>query len=444
MRLLDRINSAVVAFRSGGDESPVNIDDYINAAVDHKLKQQKTGTKAVSDFPQVTQRFRVRQDIRTLETAIADAESTNYNREQLHKIYRQHVAEDMHVTSQWESRKMKTKSRDFGIFLNDESIKDLNFTQLFQKEWFYDFIDAVLDSRVWGFTLAELYNWDKDRLAFVPWRNVEGKIADAVEVIHHDYVKPETGYVVEQPGLLKGLDFFDSRFRNQLIYVGGKQQGMYWKLAKPCLFKQNSIANWSEWIEVFGLDAIVVHSKTTGIARKNLVTALQRFSSSRVAVLDETEDLKTVGANRSDAHKVFEMLGRYVDEGISKVVWGQDVVSNNTGQVVGNVGENIAFDYAEADKRLIESQVNEWLLPMMTRVTGIDFSNARFAYDRKLSTRELKEMAEVDLLIAQMGFKHNPDMINERYGVDVETSQVATLQNVVNRLKKMMPEYGGN
>ena len=142
-------------------------------------------------------------------------------------------------------------------------------------------------------------------------------ILDPVEIIHRDFVKPESGLVVRQPGDLKGIDFFDPKFKDQLVFCGGKADGILFKLAKMILFKKNAMENWSEWIEVFGIDAILVKSSTRGADRRKLVKALKEFTTARIAIMDESEELSTVGTNKTDAYKVFHEMLKYVDEGIS-------------------------------------------------------------------------------------------------------------------------------
>lgn len=419
-------------------------DNGIDPQPKNKLKEQKKKGRTASDFPELRQVFRTHQDIKTLIHAMSEAESTTYNREFIHQIYRHEVLDDLHVSSQWNNRKMKTKKREFGIFLKDSPDRDDEMTKLFKKTWFTEFMDSVLDSRAWGFSLIELFNWNKESQRFEKWRNPAGMIADPVTVVNHDFVKPETGYIVQQPGLLKGLDYQDPKYKNQLLFVGNKKQGFLWKLAKMVLFKNNGISNWSEWIEVFGIDALVVKSETRDTERQELLSSLKKFATSRLAVIDTDEEIDTVGSTKVDAHKVFEMLARYVDESISKEIFGQDVVSNNTGQVVGNVGENVANDYADSDSEFLASVINEDLLPMMTRAGYLDLSKYEFRYIDKQSTRELKDRAEVDESISRMGFQHDPDVINERYGVNVEARQVATLSAVQNKLKSMMPTWNEN
>lgn len=444
MKLRDRFTNAFLSLRGKAPVIDVadvsSISNYVQNA-ENRLKEKPKSRKSATDHIDLKQVFRTHQDARTVRIAMDEAESTNYNREYMHQIYRQEIDEDLHVTSQWNNRKNKTHKKEWAVFPKGGDKPDENMTRLFQKPWFRNFVDAVLDSRTWGFSLIELFKWDPSEEKFVQWRNTNGKIAEAVKVINHDHVKPETGMIVQQPGLLEGLDYHDPKFKNQMIFVGGQAQGLFWKLAVPCLFKKNGVANWSEWIEVFGLDAFLIKSDTRDDDRDALLKQIRDFTTNRIAIIDKEEDVSAVGSSKVDAHKVFEMMARYQDEGISKLLHGQDVISNNTGQVVGEVGENVANDYADADAEFVASVINDELFPLMTRAKYVDLANFEFKYLQKMSMREMKERADIDKTVSEMGFSHDPEQINERYGVNVEVRQVATLPGVMNKLRDMMPEF---
>jgi hypothetical protein len=53
--------------------------------------------------------------------------------------------------------------------------------------------------------------------------------------------------------------------------------------------------------------------------------------------------------------------------------------------------------------------------------------------------REMTERAAIDEAVVRMGFKHDPDQINERYGVNVETVNVGGIAEVKNKLKSLYP-----
>ncbi len=400
-------------------------------------KNPGRGTRSAVGSINDRQIFRNAKDIRSFEIAVTESQSQTYDREELHEIYRQIVLEDTAVVANWTMRKMKVLKRGFGIFKKGDEVKDDDMTALFFKTWFFDFLAAAMETKAWGFVCIELIAWNKEMQEFERWRDKEGFIYNPVQVINHDFVKPETGQVVTESSLLKGIDIFSRP--DQLIFCGDDEHGFLYKLAKPTLFKQNAIANWSEWISVFGMDTTIVKSDAEGSELTKLIQTLRSIGSNRMGVLDKEDEYTTVGAKNTDAFNVFKEMMKYQDEGIAKIIFGQDVISNNTGQVVGNVGENVANDFSMADAKFLEYTVNNKLFPLMTRAGYLDLSDFEFRYDDKMSLREMKERAEVDEAVTRMGFTHDVDQINERYGVNVETRMTAPLQTVEARLKKLYP-----
>ena len=429
IQFLDRVSSAYLALT--GKASRVEVREPVN-----RVDEKKSRKSAVNNIEK-RQVFRTSKDIRDFEIAVEELESPTYDREEIHEIYRQVTLEDLEVSGTWEKREMKILKKDFFIAREGEDEADKDMTRLFKKTWFNDFLKAALQQRPWGYVCIELLNWNREMMRFDPWRGKDGKMYDAVTVLDHDYVKPETGHVVADSSLIEGVDIFS--LPNQLIFCGSKKHGFLYDVAKPTLFKQNTVANWSEFIEVFGIDALVAFSEAEGEQRKKLFDALNKLGSTKTAVMDIDDKIEAVGASNADVYQVFDKMLAYLDQAIAKKIFGQDVISNNTGQVVGNVGENVANDYVEADSKYLTYTVNDKLFPLMTRAGYLDLSGYEFRYDNTMSLREMKERSEVDLSISKMGFKHDPDQLNERYNVNVESQQTATIPEIEAKLKKLYP-----
>ena len=122
--------------------------------------------------------------------------------------------------------------------------------------------------------------------------------------------------------------------------------------------------------------------------------------------------------NRQDAYKVYESFLEYIDARIAKLIFGQDVVTNNTGRVVGKVGEEISNMYGDADAKFIEWTVNTQLIPFMAK-HGAEVDGITFKYD---TTEKIKltERAKVDKAIADMGWKHSQEYLVRTYGVELD------------------------
>lgn len=385
--------------------------------------EEPKGKKA-STYPEITQKFRTREDIRKLENAIDLSENlTNYNREDLHRIYRR-ILDDPMLSSQWDTRKLKTIDKEFRVLVNDK--EDEKATAYFQKGWFLDYVSYILDSKLWGFTLVEFGAIKDD--SFVRWRDEETKlIYEAVTVVDRDFVKPEKGIIVRRAGDFEGLDITDEEFEDWLILEGSSNAGLLKKMARYSLFKDNVLGNWSEWAEVFGMDLIVGQTDSQKDERTKFAKALQDLASRGIGVFNQDDEIEFKGTTRTDAYKVYMELASYVDSQLAKLIFGQDVVSNNTGQVVGKVGEGISNLYGDTDAKFIQRNVNDLLIPLMIR-QGWKLEGAVFEWD-STEAMSLKDKSDIDLKISQMGQTIDPEYISDTYGTDLIVPQADESDN---------------
>ncbi len=179
-------------------------------------------------------------------------------------------------------------------------------------------------------------------------------------------MKPEFGLVVQTYGNNTGIGFSDPEFSDYLMFIGQTHDfGILFKLARIVLYKQNALGNWSEWIEVFGMDKRVGYTRSQDADRRMFMKALRDLGSNSYGVFNETDKIEYIGSARTDAYKVYQEFLKDANAEISKVIFGQDVVSNNTGRVVGTTGENVSNMYGDTDARDIEEWVNDKLIPFV-------------------------------------------------------------------------------
>jgi hypothetical protein len=407
------------------------VNDVV-AAIEKPEQRKQSPIKYILD----QQKLRTRQDLLKLRLAVDTCENVmNYNREMLHNIYRD-IEKDLNLSSNWNSRKMKVKQRPKKM-VNAAGEENKDLTKIFEAPWFVEWIDAVLDHHMWDFSLIEFGPLQEG--CFKPYE-VNGKMYDAVTVIDRDNVKPELGIITNTPGDSTGIKFSDPRFSDYLMFVGShrKRNGILWKAAKYILFKDNCLGNWSEWAEVFGMDKRI--GKTAAVdtpgnpQRTNFMRALRDLGSNAYGVFGTDDEVEYIGTQRSDAFKVYHEFVKYIDEQTAKEVFGQDVVSNNTGRVVGSVGENVANMYGDSDAAEIEYLVNTKLIPMMETL-GFSFDGHKFMWDTT-ERLPLAERAKVDASISKdMGMDIDQTYIAETYGVPVTKKEIPDTPAA--------PNYGG-
>lgn len=391
---------------------------YKTVSVDQSVERKQSPIEYVL----TTQKFRVRQDLASLRVAIESANNiTNFNRFLLHNVYRELVTDPM-VHSQWESRKMKTKEKKFS-FVGKDGTENEEVTAFFNKNWFTDWIDKALDSKLWGFSLLEFGPFYNNTFnSYAVQSGTHDRIYDPITVIDRDYVKPEFGVITQNYGNNVGIGFSDPQYKDYIMFIGQTHDfGLLYKLARIVLYKQNALGNWSEWIEVFGMDKRVGYTRSQDADRRMFMKALRDLGSNSYGVFNETDKVEYIGTTRTDAYKVYQEFLKDANAEISKVIFGQDVISNNTGHVIGKTGENVSNMYGDTDARDVAEWVNDKLIPFVENL-GFNCQGTKLQWDtsEKLSQTEL---ADRDLKITQMGFKLDVDYVQNTYNVVAEEAE---------------------
>jgi len=363
------------------------------------------------------QKYRMREDMLRLKWALDDCENiVTYNREQLHRIYRE-IYRDPQLRSQWTTRKLKTIEKEFRILdKNDNPVDDAK--AILETQWFMDLMDEILESKLWGFRLIEFGPVVNGKLT--SYRDVNNRVHDPINVIEPDNVKPEFGVIVKDPAFVDGIPFEGGPWDKNLLFVGRRHDmGIMVSAVKYVLFKNNCAENWSEWAEVFGMDIRYGKTYAEGDARQAFLDTLKKLGSSGYGVIDKEDEIIFGGTSRTDAYKVYESLMDTTDKNLAKLIFGQDVVSNNTGRVVGEVGENVANLYGDSDAKFVSRIINYYVLPKLTALGLYNFENLKFKWDtsEKLT---LDEQSQIDLRIAQMGYKPAKPYLEEKYNIKLE------------------------
>ena len=374
--------------------------------------------KSSSTYHQLQQKYETREDLKTLRLAIENAGNTEtYNRYELHQIYRR-ILRDPELSAQWNTRVMKTLDKEFHIETIDGEVNNVAI-EVFKAPWFYDFVRLVLDQYLWGFTLIEFGPWEDN--AFERYTDNTGRLHTPVEPVDRDYVKPEYGTIVDHYGDngKTGISVFRKTFEDRLLFVGKTkiEDSILYKLSAYLLMKENAHQNWSEWAEVFAMDMRIGKTDAQGPQRDIFLKSLRDMGSNGYGVIDIDDVVDYVGVNRQDAYQVYQAFLEYCDGRIAKLIFGQDVVTNNTGRVVGNAGVELSNMYGDSDAKLVQWVVNKELIPMMIRL-GAELDGVMFKYD---TTEKLKlsDRAKVDKAIADMGFQIEEEYLERTYGVDI-------------------------
>ena len=129
--------------------------------------------------------YRIESNIELLRTGFNNAESiTNPLYFPLQKVYNE-IIMDSHVTSCIQIRKNYVLSREFSL-LNKAGIVDEKSEAFFDKRWLTDFMNMVLDSIWYGYSLIKI-------------GDIVDDVLEGVELVHRTNSNPKTKRILQSP-----------------------------------------------------------------------------------------------------------------------------------------------------------------------------------------------------------------------------------------------------
>ena len=298
---------------------------------------------------------RTRADIQKWRNALSQAQSpVNPNSWLLQDLY-DNLESDGHFLAQKELRKTATSGYAFSIIDNKTGEVNQEKTDFFSGEWFYDFLDNVLDSIFKGFTLIELTDPKNLKFEVLPRRNVIGTL----------------GIVQRDIGDYKGIDFNAKEFQNTLIKVGKPLDlGLMADLCGQLIWKRNAQQSWAEFTESFGMPLITATTNQTSPADiRQLDEMLAALGESARAVLPEGTSINVTPFAGADAYKVYDEQIERINAEISKPITGGTMVTDDgSSRSQSEVHErNLDDKLSEADRRMVSFVVNGQLMPILNR-----------------------------------------------------------------------------
>lgn len=293
-----------------------------------------------------------RAEIRKWRQALRMASDIeNPHNHKLQDLY-DNLEADGHFIAQVQLRKAATTGYGFGIINRSSGKIDEKKTELFQSEWFYNFLDHALDSVIKGYTVLELTDPATMELTLIPRRNLVGV----------------RQLVLYEASGDKGIDI-STGYENTLIRIGKPADlGVMAHLCGQLIWKRNAQQSWAEFTERFGMPLIsATTNKTSKADLDRIDNMLASLGESARAVLPEGTSIKIDPFSGGDAYKVFDEQIERINAEMSKPITGGTMVTDDgSSRSQSEVHErNLDNKLAESDRRLIQFVVNNQLIPIM-------------------------------------------------------------------------------
>ncbi|NDW10940.1 DUF935 family protein [Dysgonomonas sp. 520] len=344
-----------------------------------KLSEDKTiVAKIVSEFQD-----RNRAEIQKWQNALTLAKNPDDPRSYALQDLFDNLESDGHYISETELRKAATLCADFSIIDRQTGDIDVDRTELFREEWFYNFREDMLDFPFKGYTLFELINPQKLEFDVIPRRNVQARF----------------NRVFFEASGNQSLNYSDPAFNFTLVKVGkARKLGIMADLCGQLIWKRNAQQAWAEFTEKYGHPLITATTnKTAQPDLDNIESMLVALGEAARAVLPEGTTIDIKPFTGGDSFNVFDRQIERINTEISKpIVGGTMLTDDGSSRSQSEVHErNLDEKIAARDKLIVEYVTNGQIIPIMQR-WGHDINPEihKFRYDASFEL-SLKEYWDV-------------------------------------------------
>lgn len=334
------------------------------------------------------------------------------------------LAADEQVTTAMLSRKYRVlNQRDYAFspgvvdkepdgaarLLCDRLIQDM-------ESWtFTDILSGLLDAPFYGFTPLELI-WKSD-----------GGWWHLTDIIPRPY--EWFGFNADNDPVWRGANMVTAETLPPGKFIFARHFPTYknpygLRLLSRCLwpvaFKKGGIEFYVRFVEKYGMPWIVGTAPKGAKAheKREMAADLARMVQDAAAVIPagSTVQLEAANGQVGDLHERF--LKRW-DAAISKVLMGQTLTAELDGKgsyAAAETHKDVADEMAEADRRLVESALNEigWLYGQINSPTA---ACPIFAYDEK---EDLKGRAALDEILTRVGVSFTAAYFERAYMLEPE------------------------
>lgn len=191
----------------------------------------------------------------------------------------------------------------------------------------------------------------------------------------------------------------EGRAKSGVAIRGGLARLVAWAF----MFKSYSIKDWAIFAETYGQPLRVgkYGAGATAEDRQTLLRALRSLGSDAAAIVPEGMAIDFIEATTSGNHELFEKMGNWWDQQVSKAVLGQTGTTDalRGGYAVGKVHEGVQSDIERADARQLAATLNRDLVRPMV---ALNFGPQR-AYPRlRIGRPESVDTAQLAQTLAHL------------------------------------------
>jgi phage gp29-like protein len=331
----------------------------------------------------LTQPKRFGIDISNYTAAVRATENVDYSRRyKLYDLYGD-ILMDAHLASVIEKRMLAVTSSD--IEFRRDGKPDEAINEQIGSPWFRSAVRDIMDAQFWGFSLLQFYRKG-------PWISYD--------LVPRKHADPVRRLILRRQTDITGTSWDEYA---DLLFVGSKDGlGLLAKAAPWVIYKRNTVADWSQFSEVFGMPIReFIYDTDDDDARRRCEEDAQGAGS--LAVLIHAADSKVnllESGNKTGSAELYERLCERCNSEISKLVLGNTLTteaSDNGTQSLGTVHKKVEDKVMMADRRYLLDVLNYEMADIFLSM-GINTEGGKFCFADANATDVNELQAKANIL----------------------------------------------
>jgi len=324
---------------------------------------------------------RTKKDIGVFHRAQMAAESVYYpNRSRLYDLY-EDVIMDGHLSGVISKRIDIILNKRLYFEKNGKHIDALD--PLIGSSQFRCIMEAVMQTLLWGVSGIE----------FIPGNQL------SFDLIPRKHIKPELGIIAFEQTGTDGVAYAD--MPNIWIMGGKKDLGLLLKCAPYAIYKRGNIADWAQYIEMFGMPVrIIKYDSYDEQTKQELKKILDDSGSSLSLMLPKQTDFEMKDGKNTNVDGALQLsFLNAMNAEMSVLVLGNTettVSSNSSGYAQSKVHDQQQTEITRSDMVYMANMLNTPLFLSILRSYGYPVDGGHFTFTKDIDLQYLKDRLDID------------------------------------------------
>jgi hypothetical protein len=346
---------------------------------------------------------RTQKDIADYRSAHRQAEQIYHaHRVRLYDLY-DDVRLDGHLTGIIGKRISVVKNKTLH-FIDAKGKKVDEMDTLIESKMFRDLYDQHIESKMWGISGVE----------FIPGKEFKWK------AIPRKHIKPNLKLIALEQFGEEGFPYEDNPF----IWIIGDDNdlGLLLKCAPYAIWKRGDLADWSQYIEIFGQPVRIVkydaHDQKTKI---ELQQVLDESGSSLALMIPKQAEFDMKDGKQSNGDgKLQDTFKEAMNDEMSVIILGVTETtksSKSSGYAQSQTHASQQLEVTMDDMKDLASAFNDPRFLNVLASYGYPVAGGKFVFKKELNLAMLKDRKDIDLAISNK-VPFGDDYWYETYGIE--------------------------